>query len=135
MSCFDQVKWQPISQLPLIGSMIDGALNDSRDHLHTLTKARGRPHGRSSGTRPSRAARVRRYLRRATAPLAGECPSTAQQRELDRLEAQNSSLRQATRAVLDLAAELRMGTIDRVTELSDLELGLRALLGGRPPRG
>jgi len=53
----------------------------------------------------------------------------------DRLEAQNSSLRQATRDVLDLAGELRMGTIDRVTELSDLELGLRALLGGRPPRG
>jgi len=44
MSCFDQVKWQPISQLPLIGSMIDGALNDTRDHLQTLTEARGRPH-------------------------------------------------------------------------------------------
>jgi hypothetical protein len=54
---------------------------------------------------------------------------------LDWLEAQNSSLRQATRDVLDLAAELRMGTIDRITELSDLELGLRTLLGGRPPRG
>jgi hypothetical protein len=37
MSTFDQVKSRPISQLPLIGSMIDGALNDTRDHLQTLT--------------------------------------------------------------------------------------------------
>jgi hypothetical protein len=36
MSTFDQVKSRPISQLPLIGSMIDGALNDTRDHLQTL---------------------------------------------------------------------------------------------------
>jgi hypothetical protein len=53
---------------------------------------------------------------------------------LDRLEAQNRCLQQATRDVLDLAAELRMGTIDRIMELSDLELGLRARLGGRSPR-
>jgi hypothetical protein len=141
MSSFDQVKWQPISQLPLIGSMIDGALHDTRDHLQTLTEARGRPHVLDDAT-VDRVERVHQeqlafvdiyaeQLRR----WRGECPSTAQQRELDRLEAQNSSLRQATRDVLDLAAELRMGTIDRVTELSDLELGLRALLGGRPPRG
>jgi hypothetical protein len=44
MSSFDQIKWQPITQLPLIGSMIDGALNDTRDRLHTLTEARSRPH-------------------------------------------------------------------------------------------
>jgi len=45
---------------------------------------------------------------------------------LDRLEAQNGSLRQATHG---------RHAIDRITEFSDLELGLRALLGGRPPRG
>ena len=35
----DPVNWQPISQMPLIASMIDGALNDTRDHLGTLNKA------------------------------------------------------------------------------------------------
>jgi hypothetical protein len=140
MAGFDQVKWQPISQLPRIGSMIDGALDDTRDHLQTLTEARGRPHvlddatiDRVESVHQEQLAFVDIYaeqLRRWRA----ERPSAAQQRELDRLEAQNSCLRQATRDVLDLAAELRRGTIDRIMEHSDLELGLRALLGGRPPR-
>ena len=140
MPSFDQVKWQPISQLPLIGSMIDGALNDTRDHLRTLTEAHGRPHVLDDAT-IDRVERVHQeqlafvdiyaeQLRR----WRGERPPAAQQQELHRLEQQNSRLRQATRDVLDLAAELRRGTIDRILEYSDLELGLRALLGTRSPR-
>jgi hypothetical protein len=40
----DPVNWQPISEMPLIASMIDGALDDTRDQIETLTKARTRPH-------------------------------------------------------------------------------------------
>ena len=40
----DPVNWQSISKMPLIASMIDGALIDTRDHIETLTKARTRPH-------------------------------------------------------------------------------------------
>ena len=40
----NQVNWQPISQMPLIASMIDGSLNDTREHLGTLSKAKDRPH-------------------------------------------------------------------------------------------
>jgi hypothetical protein len=40
----DPVNWQPISQIPLIASMIDGALDDTRDHVVTLNNARDRPH-------------------------------------------------------------------------------------------
>jgi hypothetical protein len=40
----DQVNWQPISQVPLIASMIDTSLDDTREHLATLTKAKARPH-------------------------------------------------------------------------------------------
>jgi hypothetical protein len=42
-------------------------------------------------------------------------------------------LRQVTTEVLALAAELRKGTIDRIIAMSDLELGLQALLGTLPP--
>ena len=38
------VNWQPISQMPLIASMIDGALDDTRDHVGALSEARARPH-------------------------------------------------------------------------------------------
>ena len=40
----DPVNWQPISEMPLIASMIDGALEDTREHVETLTEARTRPH-------------------------------------------------------------------------------------------
>src|SRR4051812_22415585 len=39
-----RVNWQPISQMPLISSVIDTSLNDTREHLGTLSKAKDRPH-------------------------------------------------------------------------------------------
>ena len=38
-----------------------------------------------------------------------------------------------TEDVLALASELRKGSIERVMNMSDLELGLQALLGSRLP--
>jgi hypothetical protein len=52
----------------------------------------------------------------------------AQVSELDRMGTQNQQLQEVTKAVLDLAGELRKGTIDRLLGMSDLELGLQALL-------
>ena len=40
----NQANWQPISQMPLIASMISASLNDTREHLGTLSKAKDRPH-------------------------------------------------------------------------------------------
>ena len=51
----DPVNWQPISEMPLIASMIDGALEDTREHMETLTEARTRPHvldGKRTGLSP-----------------------------------------------------------------------------------
>jgi len=62
----------------------------------------------------------------------GEKPSAAQARELDRMDTQNQQLRALTADVLALASELREGTIERVLGMSDLELGLRHLLGKQP---
>ena len=36
--------WQPISRLPLIGSMIDGMLQDAEEHYQTLLQASPKPH-------------------------------------------------------------------------------------------
>ena len=58
--------------------------------------------------------------------------SAAQRRELDRMAAQNQALRAVTDQVLALGRELRAGTIDRIVGMSDLELGLRSLLGDMP---
>jgi hypothetical protein len=45
-----------------------------------------------------------------------------------------AAMSQVTTEVLALAAELRKGTIDRIMAMSDLELGMQALLGTLPPR-
>ena len=48
------------------------------------------------------------------------------------MEEQNRQLRAVTVNALALAHELRKGTIDRIMEMNDVELGLQTLLGNRP---
>ena len=139
MPSSERVNWQPISQMPLVASMIDGALSDTTDHLQTLTKARAQPHVLDDAT-IDRVERVHReqlqFVDIYTEQLRrwrDQGPSAARRQELDRLEEKNRHLRQTIAAVLTLATELRKGTIDRVMTMSDLELGLQTLLGTLPP--
>ena len=134
----DPVNWQPISQMPLIASMIDDALDDTRAHIKTLTRARTRPHALDDATvdridqvHTEQLEFVDIYARQI-GRWRTERPSVDQMRELDRMEEQNRRLRAVTVDVLALARELRKGTIERVLGMSDAELGLRALLAGRP---
>lgn len=135
----DSVNWQPIGAMPLIAGMIDGALEDTREHLRTLGEARMRPHVLDDAT-IDRTERVHTeqlefvgiYARQINR-WRTERPSEKQTRELDRMEAQNVRLRAVTADVLALAGELRTGTIERVMGMSDVELGLQTLLDGRPP--
>jgi hypothetical protein len=138
MSNAGQVQWQPISQMPLIARMIDDSLDDTRDHLTTLSKARTQPHVLDDAT-IDRVEQVHTEQMDFVDIYAQQIerwrtdkPSAAQVRELDRMEKQNQQLRRVTADVLALAAELRKGTINRIMEMSDLELGLQALLGRMP---
>jgi hypothetical protein len=134
----DPVNWQPISQMPLIASMIDGALDDTRAHIKTLTRARTRPHVLDDATvdridqvHTEQLEFVEIYARQI-GRWRTEGPTADQTHELDRMEEQNRHLRAVTVDVLALARELRKGTIERVLGMSDVQLGLQALLGGRP---
>ena len=132
----EAVNWQPISEMPLIASMIDEALDDTRAHIKTLTEASARPHVMDDAT-VNRIDRVHAEQMEFVDIYAeqigrwrNERPSVRQTRELDRMEEQNR--RDATTTVLALSRELRKGTIERVMEKSDIELGLEAVLRGRP---
>ena len=134
----DPVNWQPIREMPLIARMIDGALDDTREHLETLAEARVRPHVLDNATldrveqvHTEQLQFVDIYAQQISR-WRTEKPSADQTRELDRMEAKNQQLRAATADVLVLASELRKGTIERVMGMSDVELGLQALL--RSPR-
>jgi hypothetical protein len=124
------VNWQPISQIPLIASMISTSLTETREHPGTLTKAKDRPHVLDDATidrveqvHTEQMEFVGIYSQQIARWRTEKLPS-AQVSELDRMDTQNQQLREATKAVLDLAGELRKGTIDRVLGMSDLELGL-----------
>jgi hypothetical protein len=131
----EPVNWQPISQMPLIASMISTSLAETREHLDTLTKAKDRPHVLDDATidrveqvHTEQMEFVGIYAQQISRWRA-EKPSPARVTELDRLETQNQQLQELTKAVLDLAGNLRKGTIDRVLGMSDLELSIQTLLG------
>ena len=131
---------QPIGQMPLIASMIDTALDDTREHLATLTKAQAKPHVLDDAT-IDRVEKVHAEQMDFVAIYTqqidrwrNEKPSAFQTRTLDRMAAQNQQLREVTADVLALAGELRKGTIERVLGMSDVELGLQSLLGNQPTK-
>ncbi len=132
----DPVNWQPIREMPLIARMIDGVLDDTREHLETLSEARVRPHMLDDATIEQVHAEQLGFIDIYAQQISrwrAENPSKDQTRELDRMEAQNGHLRAATADFLALASKLRKSTIERVMDMSDLELGLQALLGSRRP--
>jgi hypothetical protein len=61
-------------------------------------------------------------------------PAPAEEREIARLAMEIERLKPLVAEILALSAEIRTGTIDRIMEMSDLELGLKALLGQLPRR-
>jgi hypothetical protein len=126
--------WQPIAALPLIASLIDGELADSEAHYATLLAVRDRPHVLDAAT-------VERSIKLHTeqrdffwvfeeqlSRWRSEHLSFTQSSELDRLDGQLDRLRTVLSGILELAEELKRGTIDQVLSKSDLELGLEALL-------
>lgn len=128
--------WQPIAALPMIAQMIDGYMPASDDLHASLSEARTKPHVMDDAT-VDRVIAVHaeqrddmllydEQLRR----WSEETSSADQQREIARLQMALGEVKARIADILAIAAELREGTIDRIMEKSDLELGLEAMLGG-----
>ncbi len=129
-----QPQWQPISQLALIASHIDGMLEAAQEQYQTLQPARAKPHVLDNYTvgRVTEVFTVQKndlwlfeeQLKRWT----GQTLTTRQRAEVQRLTTQMSRLRQVIGDILALADELKKGTIEQVLGTSDEELGLDFLL-------
>ena len=134
-----RVHWQPISALSLMGSMIDGLLDEVEKQYANLQACRPKPYVLDNDT-------VNRVIEVYSAQ-AGDVwlyeeqlsrwrnlnLTPAQREEVDRLAAQIPTIREWITAILVLAEELKGGTIETVLAKSDLELGLEWLLGKRRP--
>lgn len=134
-----RVNWQPISALPLIGSMIDGLLDEVEKQYANLQACRLKPYVLDNYT-VARVIQV--YSAQADDVWLYEEQlyrwrnlnlTPAQGEEVDRLAAQIPTIRERITAILALAEELRGGTIETVLAKSDLEGGLELLLGKRKP--
>ena len=131
-------EWQPIERLPLIAEMIDGYVADAQEQEQTLREAKQRPHvfddalvdriDKVYGDALEMTGLFEQQLRR----WRNSGLTVDQKRDVARLEGQVLCLRRGLTAILALAAEIRQGTIDRIMDKSDLELGLEVLLGIRP---
>ncbi|GAC1354192.1 MAG: hypothetical protein PVS3B3_39820 [Ktedonobacteraceae bacterium] len=129
-----QPQWQPISQLALIASHIDGMLEAAQEQYQTLQSARAKPHVLDDYT-VGRVIEVftvqkndlwlfdEQLKRWTTQPL-----TTRQRQEVQRLTGQMSKLRQVIADILALADELKRGTIEQMLGKSDEEVGLDVLL-------
>ena len=136
----EQPTWQPISRLPLIGSMIDGMLQDAEEHYQTLLQASPKPHvlddytvGRVFEVFGSQKNDLWLFEEQL-ARWKMDKLSVGQRHEVDRLTEQVGRCRTVIDSILSLAEELKEGTIEKVLAKSDLELGLEFLLSkGKPP--
>ena len=136
----EQPNWQPLSQLPLIASLIDSSVAEAMAQRQILTAARARPHLLDDATL-DRVDQVygeeqlwlgfcEEQLRR----WRQDQPAPAEEQEIARLATEIERLKPLVAEILAVSAEIRTGTIDRIMEMSDLELGLKALLGQLPRR-
>ncbi len=125
-----QPQWQPISQLALIASHIDGMLEAAQEQYATLQPARAKPHVLDNYTvgRVTEVYTVQKndlWLFEEQLKRWTEQSLTPRQRtEVQRLMGQMAKLRQVITDILALADELKQGTIEQVLGTSDEELGL-----------
>jgi hypothetical protein len=138
MPDFAGVQWQAISQLPVFETLIGGMLEETLEFHDTLAEAVGRPQALDDATldRVDKQYRERaeyldlydeQFRRWRAAGLTSE-----QVQLVDGSSAEVGQTRPVVMQVLALVDQLREDTIDRVTELSDLELGLMTMLGLNP---
>ena len=135
MSHDDQPVWQPISALSMIAAMIAEMLINAQEHYATLKEAEDKPYVLDDVT-------VNRVIKANTDQLE-DCDlfeeqltrwkqrtlTADQARRIATAETQVKALRQVLTDILSLAGRLKEGTINRILEKDDAELGLEFLMG------
>jgi len=128
--------WQPISALPLITTIVAGMLDAAEQNYDSLNEARAHPSSLDDATL-DRVDKVwgdtqadHWLFVEQVARWKREALSSAQRKAVVRLDDQVSALGELLNSLLALAGQLRSGTIDRIMEKSDIELGVEYLLRG-----
>ena len=131
MSREPRPRWQPISQLPVLASLIADMLETSQEQQKTFQEIRPQPHVMDDAT-VNRGIRVYqqqiedlRLYERLLKHWRRQDPTDEQQAAIEQLAGQISHLKDVDRSNLALLREIRKGTINRVMEMSDVDLGIK----------
>ena len=129
--------WRPISDLPIVVSILDSMLHDDEGQYRTLLECRPKPYvlddytvGRVVQVFTQQKADLRLYQQQLSHWIAGDL-TAGQRREVERLQGCVTKLQELAESIASLANELKQGTIDSVLRKSDVELGLEFLRGKR----
>lgn len=135
-----KARWQPVSALPELAGIIDGMLRDSQEEHQRLLEAKPRPHELDDYTVnqlarafTDQAETLGRYEQQLDRWRRLRLQSD-QAFEVDRLKAQLGRLVTLNADILALAQDLKQGTINRVLEKSDAEVGMESLAKLNDPR-
>ena len=134
----EAVNWQPISEMPLIASMIDEALDDTRAHIKTLTEASARPHVMDDATvdRIDRVHAEQVEFVDIYAEQIGlwrnERPSVRQTRELDRWRSKTDSCATRPQPFSPCPASCARGLSSASWKRAISNLALRRFFGDDP---
>jgi hypothetical protein len=136
-------KWLPLGKIKTVRGYIDEELDNGRELLGTLLKARTKPHVMDDAlldrvTRVNKKKREDLWMYRGQMEhwLGDKRVSDVDKREIEGVDAQVKAMEETYAEMLSLADELRKGSIDRIMEMDDMELAMKTLMGNiRSPKG
>ena len=124
----------PISKLPLFTSMINDTLENTEEQYQTFLEAKDKPHvlddaivNRAERLYKAQRQDVKLFERQLTWWQEEEL-TDSQRQQVDDLLTKLPQIKERSEAILVLLAEIKKGTINRIMEKDDLELGLEFLL-------
>lgn len=130
MSNKQEPNWQPINNLPMIASIIDGQVAEAENQLRNLLTARPKPYVLNDYT-INRIIKVFKeqqgfiwIYEKQLSKWQVATSSTAQINEITRLQGQVKKWNKVLNDILVLAEELKSGTIEKMLSKNDLELGM-----------
>ncbi len=127
--------WYGLEQIPMITSLIEGMLQDSQEQYDLLLPAKDKPHildddiiNRSARLFDERQEFIEIYEEQFKR-WKTQSPSAEQAQEINRLEKQVTEMENLNDKCIALAKQLKKGTINRILEMDDAEIGLKVMTG------
>jgi hypothetical protein len=130
-----QPRWRPISELPLIASLIDGTLANTEEQYQTFSEIKNKPHVLDDAI-------VERTIKLYRAQLNDHCLfeeqirlwsdselTSRQRQEVERLSAGLVKLKEKSEAILKLMDTIKDRTIDKILAKDDIKIAIDVLSG------